>query len=108
MDEQQPSTQPPQVPYPAAERSPYPPPYPYAPPFNTYAILSLVFSVLVFPPLGIYFGSRAKKEIARTGERGVELATAGIVLGWIFTVMFVVLLLVWIVLAATLVTGSTA
>ncbi len=56
-----------------------PPPYPYVPyppPFNTYAILSLVFALFVFAPLGIYFGKVAKRQIAQTGERGIELAGA--------------------------------
>jgi hypothetical protein len=34
-----------------------PPPYqPYPPPYNVYAILSLVLALFVLPPLGIYFG----------------------------------------------------
>lgn len=70
----------------------YPPPYP---PFNTYAILSLVLAIAVFPPLGIYFGYKAKEQIARTGERGVELATVGIVLGWIFSAIIGLALLAW-------------
>ena len=53
----------------------YPPPHGwYPPPMNTYAILSLVFALAVFPPLGIYFGNKAKREIAERGERGIELA----------------------------------
>lgn len=82
----------PQYPYP-----PYypPPPYAYAPPVNMYAILSLVFAVAVFPPLGIYFGYKAKEQIARTGERGVEMATAGLVIGWIFSAMYGLFCLVW-------------
>ena len=69
------------------------PPYPYAPyppPFNTYAILSLVFAVFVFAPLGIYFGQVAKRQIAQTGERGIELANVGIICGWIFSVLIVI------------------
>ncbi|WDZ88123.1 DUF4190 domain-containing protein [Micromonospora cathayae] len=73
---------------------------------NTYAILSLVFGVAVFPPLGIYFGNRAKREIERTGERGVELATAGIVVGWVFTIMYVVFLVIWCALAGSLLTSG--
>jgi len=70
-----------------------PPPYPYVPyppPFNTYAILSLVFALFVFAPLGIYFGKVAKRQIAQTGERGIELANVGIICGWIFSVMLVI------------------
>jgi hypothetical protein len=51
---------------------------------NQNAILALVLS-LVLAPLGIYFGNKAKKEIAVTGEDGDGLATAGLVIGWIGT-----------------------
>jgi hypothetical protein len=82
--------------------APYPyPPYPHSPPINTYAILSLVLGAAVFPPLGIYFGRKAKTQIAQTGERGAELATAGIVVGWVLTAFFGVLLLVWCGLVGT-------
>jgi hypothetical protein len=97
MTDQSPTQEPdprsgqPQYPYP-----PYPPPpYAYAPPVNMYAILSLVFAVAVFPPVGIYFGYKAKEQIARTGERGVELATAGLVIGWIFSAMYGLFCLIW-------------
>jgi hypothetical protein len=60
-----------------------------------YAILSLVFAVAVFPPLGIYFGYKAKAQIAQTGERGVELATAGLVVGWIFSSIYGLFILLW-------------
>jgi hypothetical protein len=69
----------------------YPPPYP--PPVNVYAILSLVFAIAVFPPLGIYFGKTAQRQIAERGERGLELANAGVICGWIFTSFQVLLVL---------------
>ncbi|NYT96103.1 DUF4190 domain-containing protein [Salinispora sp. H7-4] len=78
---------------------PYPP-HPYSAPLNTYAILALVFGAMVFPPLGIYFGKKAKDQIAQTGERGVELATAGVVVGWIFTTLYGLMLVVWCGVAA--------
>ena len=82
----------PQTPQPHQPPAPYgyPPP---APPVNLSAILSLVLGVFVFPPLGIYFGGRAKREIARTGERGIELAVAGTVVGWVFTLLWVAMVL---------------
>jgi hypothetical protein len=89
---------------------PYPPPYPpyaYAPPINMYAILALVFGVMVFPPLGIYFASKAKQQIAQTGERGIELATAGQVVGWIFTVIWVLFVLVWCGFVGTAIVSSS-
>jgi Domain of unknown function (DUF4190) len=80
-----PRTTPPQPPYP-----------PYAlPPYNTYAILSLVLAIFVLPPLGIYFGVKAKQQIAQTGERGIELANVGVICGWIFSIFFGVAFLAW-------------
>lgn len=63
----------------------YPPP-PYGQPqgTNIMAILSLVFA-FVFPPVGIVLGHIAKKQIRQTGEQGDGLATAGLVLSYIFT-----------------------
>ncbi|GHJ48704.1 hypothetical protein Cs7R123_60460 [Catellatospora sp. TT07R-123] len=61
------------------------PPYQPQPPYNVYAILSLVLALFVFPPLGIYFGTQAKKQIAVSGERGIELAQVGIIVGWVLT-----------------------
>jgi hypothetical protein len=76
---------------------PYPPHVVYvtAPPTNTYAILSLIFAFVMFPPLGVYFGYKARKQIAETGERGGEMATVGIVAGWIHSVLFGIGVLVW-------------
>jgi hypothetical protein len=55
---------------------------------NVMSILSLVFA-FVFAPLGIVFGHIAKKQIRRTGEGGSGLATAGLVLGYIFAVLWI-------------------
>lgn len=66
--------------------------YAPTPPTNTMAVLSLVFAFL-FWPLAILFGHMARKQIARTGEGGRGLATAGLILGYI-GVAFVVLLIV--------------
>jgi hypothetical protein len=77
-----------------------PPPYrPYPPPYNVYAILSLVLALFVLPPLGIYFGRKARQEIALSGERGAELATAGIVCGWVLTALLGVFMVIWCVAA---------
>jgi Domain of unknown function (DUF4190) len=98
----QPSGEPPGQPYP----TPYPP-YGYAPPINMYSILALVFGVMVFPPLGIYFGRKAKQQIAQTGERGIELATAGQIVGWIFTGIWGLLVLVSCGFLAAAIVGSS-
>jgi hypothetical protein len=85
---------------PQPEQQPQPQPqivYQYVggPPTNTYAILAAIFAFVVFPPLGIYFGYKAREQIAATGERGSELATVGIVAGWILTALYGVFMLVW-------------
>ncbi|MEU7824519.1 DUF4190 domain-containing protein [Catellatospora sp. NPDC049133] len=82
---------------------PQQPPYPYyppQPPYNTYAILSLVLGIFVLPPLGIYFGNQAKKQIAASGERGIELANAGVIVGWVLTGLFLAFFVVWCVMGA--------
>jgi len=88
----------------------YPPPYPYRypvqPPFNTYAILATVFAFAVFAPLGIYFGYKARQQIAQTGERGSELATVGIIGGWIISCLQGAFLLVWCGLFLTFLAGA--
>jgi len=51
---------------------------------NTMAILALVFA-FIFAPASIVLGHIAKKQIRQTGEQGEGLATAGLVLGYVFT-----------------------
>jgi hypothetical protein len=90
-------------------------PYPYQPPrgTNTMAILSLVFA-FVFAPLGIYFGQRAKKEIAISHEDGEGLATAGIVVGWVgvglwaLWLLFVIIYFVFVVFIFGVVLAGSA
>lgn len=63
------------------------PGYPAAPQSsttNTMAILALIFA-FVFAPLGIVFGHIARKQIKERGEQGSGLATAGLILGYVFT-----------------------
>jgi hypothetical protein len=99
QENQPPYYQPPYNPqYPPVPPPGYPgyPNYgPYQPPYNTMAILSLVFAVFVFPPLGIFFGYRAKQQIAVSGERGLELATAGLITGWVLTSIYALFLLIF-------------
>jgi Domain of unknown function (DUF4190) len=79
--------------YPAAgpyqQGGPYPPPYAYGgyppqPSTNTMAILALVFA-FVCAPAAIVLGILARNQIRRSGEQGQGLATAGLVLGIVFT-----------------------
>ncbi|MGC5017079.1 DUF4190 domain-containing protein [Micromonospora sp. DT47] len=72
---------------------------------NVMAILSLVFA-FVFSPVGIVFGHIAKKQIRRTGEQGNGLATAGLVLSYIFTILGILWIIFVFVVAAN--SGTTA
>lgn len=73
--------------------------YPYPPlrrPTNTLAILALVFA-FVFAPAAIVMGAVARRQIRRTGEEGWGLATAGLIVGIVFTVLS----LIWIIAVVT-------
>jgi hypothetical protein len=89
-------------------QSPYAQPYaPAAQQTNTMAILSLVFA-FVFSPLGIVFGHMAKKQIRERGEGGEGLATAGMVLGYIFTGISLAVCCVYgVIIIAAVNSGST-
>jgi hypothetical protein len=65
-----------------------PQPYPASRGTNTMAILALVFGILV-APLGLIFGFVARSQIKKTGEDGDGLALAGIIIGGIFTLLFI-------------------
>ncbi|MDT7578284.1 MAG: hypothetical protein QOH17_4617 [Pseudonocardiales bacterium] len=81
----------PQPGYPQQQQQPYPgyaQPYPAPRGTNTMAILALVFGILV-APLGLVFGFVARSQIKKTGEDGDGLALAGIIIGGIFTLLFI-------------------
>jgi peptidyl-prolyl cis-trans isomerase B (cyclophilin B) len=85
-------------------QSPYGPPwgggpypYPQPRPTNAMAIASLVCA-FVLAPLGIIFGHISLSQIKRTGEDGRGLAITGLVLGYLFTAIGVVTLVVGLVL----------
>lgn len=85
-----------------------PPRFQYVPlpPVNTYAILAAVFAFVVFPPLGIYFGRKAKEQIALSGERGIELANVGVIAGWIISVLYGLFMILWCGMVGTMVLGG--
>ncbi|MFC7275773.1 DUF4190 domain-containing protein [Paractinoplanes rhizophilus] len=57
---------------------------------NTMAILALVFA-FVFPPAGLVLGFLARQQIQQRGEGGEGLAMAGLIIGAIGTVGYVIL-----------------
>jgi hypothetical protein len=69
------------------------------------AILALVLA-FVFAPAGLIMGIVARKQIRQTGEDGDGLALAGIIVGGIFTAIFVLGIVFWIVAFASLANGS--
>lgn len=76
-------------------------PYQAAPPgTNIMAILSLVFA-FVFAPVGIVLGHVAKRQLRTSGESGGGLATAGLILGYVFTALWVLGCAGLIILSAT-------
>ncbi|NUT38060.1 MAG: DUF4190 domain-containing protein [Hamadaea sp.] len=86
---------------PAGYGMPYQP-YPVARPTNGMAIASLVTSlamIAVCTPLsilGVIFGHIAKRQIRETGEDGAGLATAGIIIGWIFFLLPILIIALFI------------
>ncbi|WP_018332995.1 DUF4190 domain-containing protein [Actinomycetospora chiangmaiensis] len=59
------------------------------PPLNTLSWLSVV-SAFIVSPVAILLGAIARRQIRRTGERGRGLATTGIALGIVFTLMGII------------------
>jgi len=83
------------------QQPPYGTPYQAtAPGTNIMAILSLVFA-FVFAPVGIVLGHIAKRQLRTSGEGGGGLATAGLILSYIFTALWVLFCAGIIILSAT-------
>jgi hypothetical protein len=78
--------------------------YGYPPPrqTNTMAILALVLAFAV-APAGIVLGVLARKQIRQTGEDGWGLATAGLVLGAVFTAVYAIGIVLWITVFVSIV-----
>ncbi len=69
---------------------------------NTLAILALVFA-FVFSPAAIVLGHMAKKQIRQTGEDGEGLATAGLIIGYVFTAISLVACCGYVGIVATVI-----
>ncbi|ORM30114.1 DUF4190 domain-containing protein [Williamsia sp. 1135] len=74
----------------------YPVQYPVARPTNGLAIGALVAS-LVFAPLGIVLGHVALSQIKKNGDEGRGLAIAGLIIGYVLTVLGII---TWIIIIA--------
>ncbi len=66
-------------------------------PTNVLAIIALV-AAFVFPLAGIVVGHIALGQIKKTGEAGHGLALAGTVLGYVFTVLWILVFVFSLVL----------
>lgn len=75
----------------------YPPGYGRPAGTNVLAILSLVFAI-IFPPAGIVLGHVARRQIRQSGEQGSGLATAGLVLGYLLTALYLIFCCGWLAL----------
>jgi len=73
---------------------------PYEPPpsadYNTFAVLSPIFAVVV-PPAGVVLGHLALPQIRRTGERGRAAAIAGLVIGYLMCLALIAALIWWLI-----------
>jgi hypothetical protein len=76
-------------------------------PVNTLAWVSVVVAFLV-SPVAIVLGILARRQIARTGERGRGLATLGAVLGVVFTVIGIAATVLVLVLATQFTAAGAA
>lgn len=57
---------------------------------NPFALTSMIIGILGGTLLAIIFDHLAKAQIRRTGERGSGMATAGLVLGYLWTALLVI------------------
>jgi hypothetical protein len=78
------------------------PVYAQAPPTNTLAIIALVMA-FVFAPAAIVCGHIARKQIRTSGESGDGLALAGLICGYVFTGISVLICGVYVVIFAAFV-----
>jgi hypothetical protein len=94
--------------YPAYPGYGYGLPMPVAPPNNTFAIVSLVLSLVglacgLTAPVGAIMGHVARRQIRERGEGGAGMALAAVIVGWIVTALwlaYVGFLIFLVVLAA--------
>ena len=66
-------------------------------PTNTLAIIALI-AAFVFPLAGIICGHLALSQIKKTGEAGHGLALWGTILGYVFTVLYIIIIIASVVI----------
>jgi hypothetical protein len=62
-----------------------------APSMNTMALVSLILAVVGLGPIAAVIGHVARGQIRKTGETGDGLALTGIIVGWVYTAIILVL-----------------
>ncbi len=91
-----------QIPTPPPAASPYSAPAaPASPKTNTLSIVALILGFLV-PIGGIITGHIALGQIKKTGEAGHGMALAGTILGYVFSVGWIVFWIIYIIIIASL------
>ena len=88
------------------------PAYNAPPRTNALAIASLICSIAglatcISAPVGIVLGHIARRQIRQTGEGGSGMATAGLWIGYILTVGFIILTAAIVILGVTSANTST-
>ncbi|MBX3089526.1 MAG: DUF4190 domain-containing protein [Cryobacterium sp.] len=89
---------------------PAPAPYSAAPaakPTNTLAIIALI-GAFVLAPVGIICGHIALGQIKKTGEGGQPLALWGMILGYVFTALWLLIMIFAVVVPLIFLSSSTA
>ncbi|MFD4638518.1 DUF4190 domain-containing protein [Lentzea sp. NPDC058436] len=87
--------------------------YPVVPKSQTNAIVSLVLSVVGFATcgvtsiVGIIFGHIAMKKIKRGEEDGYGMALAGIIIGYVVTVGYLLFVLFYLGIMVAVISGNT-
>lgn len=71
--------------------------YPPAPGTNVLAIITII-AAFVMPIAGIITGHIAMKQLQTTGEQGAGMAKAGLILSYVFTGLYVLLVIATLVL----------
>jgi len=82
--------------------------YAPAPPTNTLAIVSLILSLVGVGLGGIITGHIARKQIRERGEGGAGMALAGLIIGYIYTAIVVLYLLVVLLFVVIAGVGAAA